>query len=242
MPARDRLIVALDCATAEIGLRTTEKLRRRVGMFKIGSELFTAEGPSLARKLVSMGEGVFLDLKFHDIPNTVRGACREAARLGVRMMNVHACGGRKMMEAAVEGAREGGRGARPLVLAVTVLTSLETPELAELGIEGTAEEVVVRWARMAQAAGLDGVVASAREVAALRSACGPRFLIVTPGIRPASPAADDQQRTATPGAAIEAGADYLVVGRPITTAPDPASAADAIVQEIERALGAFDAN
>jgi orotidine-5'-phosphate decarboxylase len=230
-------------------------------MFKVGSELFTAEGPVAVRYLVATGHRVFLDLKFHDIPNTVRAAAREAAQLGVSMVNVHASGGRKMMEAALEGARSldgESRGPRkrgsalpdpplrksvpsqgpPLqvglkVLAVTILTSLENQDLAELCISGTPLEAVVRLARLAQSAGLDGVVASAREISAIRQACGPEFLIVTPGIRPASAATDDQARIATPASAIAAGADYLVVGRPITGAPDPAAAADAIVAEME---------
>ncbi|MGA2476435.1 MAG: orotidine-5'-phosphate decarboxylase, partial [Terriglobia bacterium] len=216
------------------------------------SELFTAEGPVPVRYLVTTGHRVFLDLKFHDIPNTVRAAAREAVELGVSMVNVHASGGRKMMEAALEGARsalqsvsrrmQGSAGivvgdeARPKVLAVTVLTSLASQDLEELGISGTPVEAVIRLARLAQSAGLDGVVASPREISAIRQACGPGFLIVTPGIRPASAATDDQARVATPASAIAAGADYLVVGRPITGAPDPVAAADAIVAEMEGAL------
>ncbi|MGD0922586.1 MAG: orotidine-5'-phosphate decarboxylase [Terriglobia bacterium] len=240
MSARDKLIVALDVPSAEAGLRLVERLRGHAGMFKVGLENFTAEGPVLPRFLVAVGEKVFLDLKLHDIPNTVRAAARQAAQLGVSMFNVHASGGRKMMEAALAGAQEGsaGRpnGSRPLVLAVTVLTSLTGDDLSELGVCGSPEEAVVRLARLAQQAGLDGVVASPREVAALRRALGPGLVIVTPGIRPASAAADDQARIATPESAIRAGADYLVVGRPITEAPDPAAAADAIVAEMEKAL------
>jgi len=209
-------------------------------MFKVGSELFTAEGPVPVRYLIATGHKVFLDLKFHDIPNTVRAAVREAAQLGVSMVNLHACGGRKMMEAALEGACSGvtgaRNGARPRVLAVTILTSLETQDLEELGITGTPVEAVIRLARLAQSAGLDGVVASPREVSALRQACGPGFLIVTPGIRPASAAANDQARIATPASAIASGADYLVVGRPITGAPDPVAAADAIAAEMNAAM------
>jgi len=242
MSAREKLIVALDLPSADAAARLAERLRGHVGMFKIGSELFTAEGPSLAQYLAATGLKVFLDLKFHDIPNTVRAAARQAALVGVSMLNVHALGGRKMMEAALEGARPAeGKGdpqTRPLVLAVTVLTSLETSDLHDIGLSGTAEEAVVRLARLAQRAGLDGVVASAREIAAIRAACGPRLVIVTPGIRPASTAAHDQARVATPGYAIEAGADYLVVGRPITEAPDPAGAAETIVAEMEKALTA----
>lgn len=239
MSAREKLIVALDLPSAEVAARLAEKLRGRVGMFKVGSELFTAEGPVLARYLIAKGEKVFLDLKFHDIPNTVRAAAREAAQLGVSMLNVHASGGRRMMEAALEGARAGAdtmRKARPLVVAVTLLTSLASADFDEVGIAGGPEEAVIRLARLAQQAGLNGVVASPQESAALRRACGPRFTIVTPGIRPADAAANDQARLATPAAAIQAGADYLVVGRPITAAADPSAAAEAIVSEMERAL------
>jgi orotidine-5'-phosphate decarboxylase len=240
MSARDKLIVALDVPSAEAGLRLTERLRGHAGMFKVGLENFTAEGPVLPRFLVAIGEKVFLDLKLHDIPNTVRATARQAAQLGVSVFNVHASGGRKMMEAALAGAQEGsaGRpdGSRPLVLAVTVLTSLAGEDLAELGVCGSPEEAVVRLALLARQAGLDGVVASPREVAALHRALGSGLVIVTPGIRPATAAADDQARIATPGSAIRAGADYLVVGRPITEAADPAAAADAIVAEMEKAL------
>jgi len=244
---RNKLIVALDLPSGNAATRMAERLQGHVGMFKVGSELFTAEGPVTVRYLVTTGQTVFLDLKFHDIPNTVRAAARQAAELGVSMMNVHASGGRKMMEAALEGVRCAApgpaNGARPKVLAVTILTSLESQALEELGISGTPAEAVIRLARLAQSAGLDGVVASPREIIPIRQACGADFLIVTPGIRPASGlehpaqgsvAADDQARIATPASAIAAGADYLVVGRPITGAPDPVGAADAIVAEMER--------
>jgi orotidine-5'-phosphate decarboxylase len=239
MPARDKLIVALDVASAEAGAQRAEDLRGRVGLFKVGAEVIAAEGPLLARYLVSSGHKVFLDLKFHDIPNTVKAAAREAAALGVSMLDVHAAGGRKMMEGALVGARQGSEGAgrpRPIVLAVTVLTSLTGQDLEELGLPTDPEETVVRWARLAQEAGLDGVVASAREINAIRRACGPRFVIVTPGIRLPAAATYDQTRIVTPAAAIQAGADYLVVGRPITQAPDPAAAAQAILTEMEKAL------
>lgn len=237
MRARSRLIVALDLPRASDAARMAERLHGHVGLFKIGFELFSAEGPPLARYLAARGEGVFLDLKFHDIPNTVRAAAREAAQLGVRMLNVHASGGRKMMEAALDGAREGSAGGeRPLVLAVTVLTSLAPDDLGEIGITGSPEEAVSRLALLARKSGLDGVVASAREAAAIRQACGPSFVIVTPGIRPAGAASNDQSRVATPALAIASGADYLVVGRPITAAERPESAADAIVEEMENAL------
>ena len=248
MAARNKLIVALDVPSSNAAVQVAERLRGHVGMFKVGSELFCAEGPVMVRNLVAGGEKVFLDLKFNDIPNTVRAAACQVAQLGVSMFNVHATGGRKMMEAALEGANEGAGNAgkpRPLVLAVTVLTSLAAGDLAEIGLGGSPEQAVVRLARLAQAAGLDGVVASAREINAIRQACGPHFVIVTPGIRPAfmpdgvAPARskpDDQARIATPIAAIRSGADFLVVGRPITQAPDPAAAADAIVNEMEKAL------
>ncbi|MGD1158505.1 MAG: orotidine-5'-phosphate decarboxylase [Terriglobia bacterium] len=242
MPAWEKIVVALDVPSAEAGLRVAQKLHGHVGMFKVGSEVFTAEGPVLARYLVATGERVFLDLKFHDIPNTVLAAARQAAMLGVSLLNVHASGGRKMMEAALKGVRlaEGARAvaAPTRVLAVTVLTSLGPDDLAEVGFQGSPEEVVVRLARLAQKAGLDGVVASPREITAIRKACGPNFLIVTPGVRPVTVASDDQTRIASPESAIRAGADYLVIGRPITAAPDPAAAADAIAAEIEKVLAA----
>lgn len=241
MSAREQLIVALDVASADAGARLAENLRGRVGLFKVGSEVFTAEGPLLARYLISAGHKVFLDLKFHDIPNTVRAAGREAAALGASLFDVHGLGGRAMMAAALEGAREGaapyGR-PRPLVVAVTVLTSLAETDLDELGVEGGPEAAVIRLAKLAQAAGLDGVVASAKEIEPIRRACGPRFVIVTPGIRMPAAASNDQARVATPQAAIQAGANYLVVGRPITQAPDPAAAAEAVVTEMEKALAA----
>jgi orotidine-5'-phosphate decarboxylase len=235
--ARDRLIVALDVSSETEAVCMAERLHGHVGLFKVGSQLFTAEGPAVARHLATMGEKVFLDLKFHDIPNTVRLAAREGARVGVSMLDVHASGGCKMMDAALEGVREGSAGRdRPLVLAVTVLTSFGTDDLAEVGVTLSAETAVVRLAGLAQSAGLDGVVASPQEIAAIRRACGPDFVVVTPGIRPGSAAADDQTRIATPEQAIRAGADYLVVGRPITAASDPAAAADAIVAEMEKAV------
>ena len=239
MLAKDKIIVALDLPSAEAALEIAQKLHGHVGMFKVGSEVFTAEGPGMARYLVAAGEQVFLDLKFHDIPNTVRAAARQAAKLGVSLINVHASGGRKMMQAALEGVKsaQGLRsGAAPTrVLAVTVLTSLGAEDLAEVGWVGTPEAIVVRLARLAQDSGLDGVVASPREITAIRKACGANFLIVTPGVRPAAVAKDDQARVATPATAIRAGSDYLVIGRPITGDPDPASAADAIAREMEEA-------
>ena len=239
MLAKEKIIVALDVPSAVAAVQVAEKLHGHVGVFKVGLEVFTAEGPVVARYLVAAGEQVFLDLKFHDIPNTVRAAAHQAGMLGVNLLTVHASGGRKMMEAAVEGARAAAKArgvAQPTrILAVTALTSLAAGDLGEVGFQGSPEEVVVRLARLAQAAGVDGVVASPREIAVIRQACGANFLIVTPGIRPAAGAVNDQARTATPASAIRAGADYLVIGRPITGASDPAAAADAIAAEMASA-------
>ncbi len=239
---RHKLIVALDVPTAAAAATAAAKLRGHVGALKVGAELFCAAGPAMVREFVAAGDKIFLDLKFNDIPNTVRAAAREAAKLGASLFTVHANGGRKMMQAAVEGAREGALSTgqpHPLILAVTVLTSLAAEDLAEIGLTGGPQDAAVRLAKLAQAAGADGVVASPREIAAIRKACGGKFVIVTPGIRPSTESAhakpDDQARIATPLAAIQAGADYLVVGRPIMQAPDLAAAADAIVDEMEKA-------
>ncbi len=239
MSAREKLIVALDLPSAQAAAQAADQLRGHAGMFKVGLELFASEGPVLVRYLAARGDRVFLDLKFHDIPNTVRAAARQAAQLGVKILNVHAGGGRKMMEAAREGSEEGSRRAAvppPILVAVTVLTSLGDMDLGELGVAGGAEEAVLRLARLAKEAGLDGVVASPREVAALRRELGREFVIVTPGIRPGAAAAGDQVRVAAPAAAIRAGADFLVVGRPITEAADPCAAADAVAAEMDSAL------
>lgn len=238
MPANPsrRLILALDFDRLAPALRLARRLYPRVPFFKIGSQLFTAEGPEAVRRIAALGRGVsiFLDLKFHDIPNTVAGAVAAAAELpAVRMVNVHALGGTEMMRAAAEALR--GRKNSPLLLAVTVLTSMDAAQLRRVGVAGPPASRVVKLAKLAQAAGADGVVASPQEVAAIRKACGRKFVIVTPGIRPASAARDDQSRIATPGQAIRAGADYLVVGRPITAAGDPLAAATAILAEIANA-------
>lgn len=242
MLAKEKIIVALDVPGADAAVRIAHTLHGRVGMLKVGKELFTAEGPAVVRRLVAEGNRVFLDLKFHDIPNTVRAAAQQAAMLGTSLQTVHASGGRKMIAAAVEGARAAatakGLAQATRVLAVTALTSLSAEDLAEVGFQGSPEEVVLRLARLAQAAGADGVVASPREITAIRQACGANFLIVTPGIRLATGTQDDQARTATPQSAIRAGADYLVIGRPITEAADPATAVDAIAAEMDRALKA----
>ena len=200
-------------------------------MFKVGSQLFTNEGPRAVQKLAGLGFDIFLDLKFHDIPNTVAGAVAAAARLpGLRLVNVHASGGVEMMRAAREAA--GSRSNRPKVLAVTILTSLDAAALRRIGISGSPASTGLALARLAKQAGMDGVVASAHEVAAIRRACGPKFLIVVPGIRPATAARNDQSRVATPASAIRAGADYIVVGRPITAAPNPRNAALSIANEV----------
>jgi orotidine-5'-phosphate decarboxylase len=233
----EKLIVALDVPSSEAALVLADQLRGHAGVFKVGLELFSAQGPALVRQLVGRGARVFLDLKLHDIPNTVRGAAREMARLGVSIMTVHAAGGRAMMQAALEGARSGaGDGQPPMVIGVTALTSLAGSDLADIGWRESPEAVVLRLASLAQAAGLDGVVASPQEAASVRRNCGPGFVIVTPGIRPADASRDDQARASTPEAAMRAGADFLVVGRPITQSPHPAAAARAIADQIEVAL------
>ena len=237
----ERILVALDVPTARDALALAGKLRGAVGGFKVGMELFTAAGPDVVRALVSEGDRVFLDLKYHDIPNTVAGAVRSAASLGVWMLNVHASGGLPMLDAAREAAEAVSAtsdGVRPLVIAVTVLTSLDADTLASVGVSAAPKAHVLRLATLAQAAGLDGVVASPQEASAVRQAMGPEFLIVTPGIRggAASTAADDQVRTATPAGAIAAGASYLVIGRPITAAADPRQAAEAIATEIKNPI------
>ena len=233
--ARERLIVALDTPDASTALQWATALRGEAGLFKVGLELFVAEGPDVVRRLHQQGLRLFLDLKFHDIPNTCAGAVRSAARQGVRMVNVHASGGPAMLRAAAGAAREFGDQA-PILLGVTVLTSLDAEALAHIGISGSPSERVQAWARMCQQEGLDGVVASAREAALIRAACGPGFLIVTPGIRPAGSAVGDQKRIATPAAALGDGADYLVVGRAITEATNPAAAARDVVAEMAQAL------
>jgi orotidine-5'-phosphate decarboxylase len=233
---KDRLIVALDVETLAEAERMAGRLEGLVTRFKIGSQLFTAAGPGAVEAIQKRGAEVFLDLKFHDIPNTVAGAAREAARMGVLIFNVHASGGRAMMAAAAEGAATAARELgvrRPIVLAVTVLTSLDRAALGrELGVADSVEGHVLHLAALAAAAGLDGCVASPNEIGALRTSRGPGWVIVTPGVRPVGSALGDQARIATPGAAVSAGAHYLVVGRPITAAADPARAAEAVLREM----------
>jgi orotidine-5'-phosphate decarboxylase len=236
-----QLLVALDVATGIEALALADRLRDVAGGFKVGSRLFTTEGPDLVRTLSRSGDRVFLDLKFHDIPNTVATAVAAATSLGVWMVNVHAAGGLKMMQAARAAAHETAAAERrpaPLVIAVTVLTSMNGPMLAETGVHAPVMDQVVRLAELAQAAGLDGVVASPQETALLRQRCGPGFTIVTPGIR-STAGGDDQQRTMGAGEAIAAGADYIVVGRPIIAAANARKAAEQIAREAGNpALGA----
>jgi orotidine-5'-phosphate decarboxylase len=233
MNSKDRLIVALDVPGATQARQIVQAIGDAATTYKIGKQLFTAEGPQVVRDLVASGRKVFLDLKYHDIPNTVAAAVRSAAELGVSMLTVHASGGSKMLKAAVEAASQSP--AKPMVLAVTVLTSLSDSDLREVGIAGDVLSQVLRLGALARAAGCGGVVASAQEARELRRALGEGLAIVTPGVRPAGSSAGDQARVVTPKDAIAAGATYLVVGRPILDAPDPAKAAQQIADEIAAA-------
>jgi len=228
-----RVIVALDYSDAEQARGIVRRLRPDLCRLKVGKELFVAAGPDFVRELVDAGYAVFLDLKFHDIPNTVAQACKAAARLGVWMTNVHAAGGPRMLAAAREALE--GHEKRPLLIAVTVLTSMGPQELHAVGIDANPEEQVLRLARLTGEAGLDGVVCSALEAPALRRVMGTGFRLVTPGIRPAGSATGDQTRILTPVQALQAGADYLVIGRPITQAPEPV----AMLQRICAEIGSF---
>jgi orotidine-5'-phosphate decarboxylase len=239
---RDRLIVALDFESLNSAIDLARSLSSFGCMFKIGSRLFTAAGPESVRKVAELGAGIFLDLKFHDIPNTVAGAVSAALHLpGIRLINVHALGGTAMMQAAVEALASHKAAATPVpkLIAVTALTSMDGPALRRVGIPASPGEAVLKLAKLAKESGLDGVVASALDSRRVRKAFGRDFIIVNPGVRPKrqgvfkSSQEDDQLRIATPAEAIRAGADYIVVGRPITAAPDPRAAAEAILREIE---------
>jgi orotidine-5'-phosphate decarboxylase len=246
---RSSLIVALDFDSLPSAVKFAKQIADLVGMFKIGKQLFTAAGPEVVRQVAALGPGVFLDLKYHDIPNTVAGAVLSAAAIsGVQLVNIHALGGSAMMAAAgqaVNAVTAMGED-RPRLLAVTILTSMDQKAMREVGISGVPKDRVLKLARLAKKAGVDGVVASVEEARAIRKVCGPDFLIVTPGVRPKEMTGsnkkaagkskkDDQSRTATPTEAIRAGADFLVVGRPILTATDPRAAAQEIVDEIAAA-------
>lgn len=230
MNTEPRVIVALDYAAAAPALDFVARIEPGLCKLKVGKELFVAEGPHLVEQLVNRGFDVFLDLKFHDIPNTVAQACKTAASLGVWLTNVHASGGLKMMAAAREALE--GLAKRPKLIAVTVLTSMDAEQLRGIGIAAEPREQVSRLARLTQEAGLDGVVCSAQEAEMLRAELGRDFLLVTPGIRPAGSSSDDQSRIMTPAKAIQAGADYLVIGRPITQAADPVAVLQAISTEL----------
>ncbi len=230
--ARSKIIFALDVDNFAAAKHWVSMLSGQVGMFKVGKQLFTAYGPDVVRMIENFGAGVFLDLKYHDIPNTVASASIEAARLKVKLFNLHALGGYEMMARAVECLRRIGEKDRPRILAVTILTSSTADTLREVGIELPVSEMVVKLSKLALRAGVDGVVASPVEVPLIREACGRDFIVVTPGVRPAFASADDQKRIMTPAETVKAGADYLVIGRPISAAPDPLAAIDSILAEI----------
>jgi len=238
----EKLLVALDVESGARALELASTLRSVAGGFKIGSRLFTLEGPSLVRRLADSGARVFLDLKFHDIPNTVAQAVESAVQTGAWMVNIHASGGTDMMRAAADAGRNTAARLNqppPLLIAVTVLTSMDEKTLRDAGVTRGVADQVIHLARMTQAAGLDGVVASPQETASIRAACGDAFTIVTPGIRGASagvPRNDDQSRTMGPAEAVQAGASYIVVGRPIIAATDPLKAAESIAAEIESVI------
>lgn len=239
--ARERLIFALDVDSFDKAQEWVGQLSGKVGLFKIGKQLFTRCGPEVVKMVRDAGGEVFLDMKYHDIPNTVAKAGVEATRLGAKIYNLHALGGLEMMKKMVEetDAEIAASGvAQPVRLAVTILTSSTEETLRGIGVDHTVPDMVRRLALLAKEAGMEGVVASPMEISLIREACGDDFVIVTPGVRPASASLDDQKRVMTPGEAIAKGADYLVVGRPISAAPDPAAAADAIVEEMAAALKA----
>lgn len=230
MTAKDKLIIALDVDTPTKALDLVRQLHSVAGMFKVGSQLFTSAGPQIVRDIIALGSKVFLDLKFHDIPHQVAGAARAAAELGVSLFTIHASGGSEMMHRAVEAAGDSK------VLAITVLTSIDENILSQIGVNSSLRDSVLRLTSLAKAAGVDGIVASPREIETIRNAVpNPDFLIVTPGIRPSNSESEDQKRVATPAVAIAAGASYLVVGRPITGASNPPEAANEVISEMQRA-------
>jgi orotidine-5'-phosphate decarboxylase len=231
--AKDKIVVALDVPDRDSALALVEKLSGLVGMFKIGKQLFTAAGPSLVREIIAAGEKVFLDLKYHDIPNTVAGAAQSAATLGVSIFNIHTLGGSEMMRAAVQATQN--LQTRPAVLGVTVLTSMNDASLAEVGIPYKADEMVIRLATLARDAGLNGVVASAKEIRLIREkVASENFIILTPGIRPVWSASGDQKRIATPADALRDGADFIVIGRAITDGNDPRANAERVLEEVSK--------
>lgn len=240
LSAKEKLIIALDVDTTKKAFDLVKELHSVAGMFKIGSTLFTSAGPQIVRDIIARDSKVFLDLKFHDIPHQVAGAARSAAELGVSLFTIHASGGSEMMRRAVDSVNEVAAkgGVRARVLAISVLTSIDATILSQIGVSSSPSESVMRLVRLAEDSGVDGVVASPQEIKTIRAiVSSPEFLVVTPGIRPSTnePAGEDQKRVATPGAAIAAGASYLVVGRPITGAPDPVAAATQIVAEMQEA-------
>jgi orotidine-5'-phosphate decarboxylase len=233
--AKDKLIVALDVPSRDRALVLIERLSGLVGMFKVGMQLFAAEGPQFVRELVEAGERIFLDLKFHDIPNTVAGAAEQAVALGVSMFDLHALGGSEMMRAAVFASRRASK--PPKVLAVTLLTSINDATLGELGIGPDVNSEVIRLAQLASDSGLDGVVASVREIGLIREQVAKEgFIVLTPGVRPEWAGGGDQKRVATPADAMRDGADFIVIGRPITASADPRAAAERVLEEIDKAL------
>jgi orotidine-5'-phosphate decarboxylase len=241
LPARNRIMLALDLDSREKAEEWVHKMKLHVGFFKIGLQLFTLAGAELVRSVRARGARIFLDVKYHDIPNTVAKACEAACALGIDFVNVHALGGKAMIRAAAHALKESSTRMRsqnkPVLLAVTILTSHDAKSLREdVGLKKSPEKEVLRLAKMAQAAGAEGVVCSPKEVQAVRRACGRDFIIVTPGIRPAGTPKQDQKRTLTAAQAIAKGADYVVVGRPITGAPDPVEAARNLSMEIQTAL------
>lgn len=232
---KDKLIVPLDVETPATALELVKQLHSVAGMFKVGSQLFTSAGPQIVKDIIALDAKVFLDLKFHDIPHQVAGAARAAAELGVSLFTIHASGGSEMMRRAVDSVDEvaAKSGVRANVLAISVLTSIDATILSQIGVTSTPTESVLRLVKLAEASGVDGVVASPQEIETIRqTVSNPDFLVVTPGIRPATNEAGDQKRVATPSAAIAAGASYLVVGRPITSAADPLAAAEKILDEM----------